>query len=90
MIKCPPISLSDNSKALSTRFYGLLGCSRLIGTLDVKIGNDGAKPKRLGCALFNSYVILARIKKHDKYEARHWFPLRMFALNDDCADETGE
>lgn len=54
----------------------------MIGTLDVRAWHEGTKMKRLGCALFKSYMIIVKAKKYDKYEPRHWFPLRIFELED--------
>ncbi|KAI7874196.1 hypothetical protein K492DRAFT_200158 [Lichtheimia hyalospora FSU 10163] len=71
---------SDWVNAASKRFYGLLGSCLLIGTLDVRAWHEGSKVKRLGCALFKSYMIIVKAKKYDKYEPRHWFPLRIFDL----------
>ncbi|KAI9312699.1 Dbl homology domain-containing protein [Dichotomocladium elegans] len=74
--------VSDWANAASKRFYGLLGPCLLIGTLDVRAIHDNAKIKRLGCALFNSYMIMVKAKRDDKYVPRHWFPLRTFHLED--------
>lgn len=42
---------------------------------------DGRKPKRYGCALFGTYMIIVKAKKGKSYyEPRHWFPLRIFEL----------
>ncbi|KAI9485011.1 hypothetical protein BDB00DRAFT_942750 [Zychaea mexicana] len=69
-------------KAASRRFYGVLGSCVLIGTLDIRILSEGTKVKRFGCALFNSYMIIAKGKRHDRYEPRHWFPLRTFEVRE--------
>ncbi|KAI7853677.1 hypothetical protein BDC45DRAFT_150686 [Circinella umbellata] len=73
---------SDWVNAASKRFYGVLGSCVLIGTLDIRILSESTKVKRLGCALFSSYMIIAKGKRHDRYEPRHWFPLRKFQVHD--------
>ncbi|KAI8143684.1 hypothetical protein BJV82DRAFT_713344 [Fennellomyces sp. T-0311] len=73
---------SDWVNAASKRFYGVLGSCILIGTLDIRILSESTKVKRLGCALFSSYMIIAKGKRHERYEPRHWFPLRTFDVQD--------
>ncbi|KAI9251449.1 hypothetical protein BDA99DRAFT_521906 [Phascolomyces articulosus] len=73
---------SDWVNAASKRFYGVLGSCILIGTLDIRILSENTKVKRFGCALFNSYMIIAKGKRYDRYEPRHWFPLRTFDVQD--------
>ncbi|KAI8334734.1 hypothetical protein BC941DRAFT_432039 [Chlamydoabsidia padenii] len=63
------------------RWHSTLGPCVLIGTLEVRQVKDGRKPKRYGCALFGTYMIIVKAKKGKTYyEPRHWFPLRMFEL----------
>ncbi|KAI8098831.1 uncharacterized protein BX664DRAFT_319712 [Halteromyces radiatus] len=65
------------------RWHSTLGTCLLIGTLEVRQVKDGRKPKRYGCALFGTYMIIVKAKKGKSYyEPRHWFPLRMFELED--------
>lgn len=51
----------------------------MIGTLEVR-SLDDTKTKRIGCALFNHYMIMAKAKKHQQYEPKYWFPLRKFDI----------
>ncbi|ORZ19002.1 hypothetical protein BCR42DRAFT_490281 [Absidia repens] len=63
------------------RWHSTLGPCVLIGTLEVRQVKDGRKPKRYGCALFGTYMIIVKAKKgKNYYEPRHWFPIRMFDL----------
>ncbi|KAI8379601.1 uncharacterized protein BYT42DRAFT_569360 [Radiomyces spectabilis] len=68
------------SQSLPKRWYKNLGTCLLIGTLEVRYAQHGMKSKRYGCALFNSYMIIVKAKKHKQYEPRYWFPLRLFNL----------
>lgn len=43
---------------------------------------EGSKVKYLGCAVFNTYMIIIRPKKLTQYEPKYWFPLRLFELTD--------
>lgn len=43
---------------------------------------EGSKVKYLGCAVFNTYMIIIRPKKLSQYEPKYWFPLRLFELTD--------
>lgn len=66
----------------------MFGCSQLIGTLDVQPLWDGQRAKRYGCSLFNTYIIVAKGRKHNVYEPRFYFPLRLVELTD-VASSTG-
>ncbi|ORX52753.1 hypothetical protein DM01DRAFT_1374791 [Hesseltinella vesiculosa] len=68
---------------LPRRWHSTLGSCVLIGTLEVHYMQDGGKPKRYGCALFGTYMIIVKAKKSKHfYIPRHWFPLRKFDLMD--------
>ncbi|ORZ01607.1 hypothetical protein BCR43DRAFT_487206 [Syncephalastrum racemosum] len=75
--------------ATSRKFYSMFGCSQLIGTLDVQPLWDGQRAKRYGCSLFNTYIIIAKGRKHNVYEPRFYFPLRLVELTD-VASSTGD
>ncbi|KAI8060601.1 hypothetical protein BC940DRAFT_323189 [Gongronella butleri] len=65
------------------RWHSALGSCVLIGTLEVHYVQEGGKPKRYGCALFGTYMIIVKAKKSKNcYTPRHWFPLRMFDLDE--------
>jgi hypothetical protein len=38
--------------------------------------------KYWGVFLYNSHVVMAKIKKRASYEPREWLPLRMFDIQD--------
>ncbi|KAI9311390.1 hypothetical protein BX666DRAFT_1997908 [Dichotomocladium elegans] len=65
-------------------YYRQLNPCALIGTLDVRLVKTSKEDKirRLGCALFDTFMIMAKAKRHDKYEPRYWFPLYLFELED--------
>jgi hypothetical protein len=46
------------------------------------LGSSMAKPRYLGCFLFATYFIMVRPKKHNSYEPKHWFPLRLTEFED--------
>ncbi|CEP07266.1 hypothetical protein [Parasitella parasitica] len=73
------LSRLDSDWCLPKRWFSTLGVCTLIGTLEVRCKGD-SKAKRIGCALFNHYMIMAKAKKHKQYEPRYWFPLRKFDL----------
>lgn len=73
------LSRLDSDWCLPKRWFNTLGVCNLIGTLEVRCIEDN-KAKRIGCALFNHYMIMAKAKKHMSYEPRHWFPLRKFEI----------
>ncbi|KAG2237958.1 hypothetical protein INT48_002519, partial [Thamnidium elegans] len=73
------LSRLDSDWCLPKRWFNTLGVCNLIGTLEVRCIEDN-KAKRIGCALFNHYMIMAKAKKHKLYEPRHWFPLRKFEI----------
>ncbi|KAG0166187.1 hypothetical protein DFQ30_007482 [Apophysomyces sp. BC1015] len=66
--------------SLPRRWFDTLGTCTLIGTLEVRCLEYGPKPKRYGCALFQTYMIVAKARKTKTYEPRHWFPIRQFDL----------
>lgn len=73
------LSRLDSDWCLPKRWFNTLGVCNMIGTLEVRCLDDN-KSKRVGCALFNHYMIMAKAKKHKSYEPRHWFPLRKFDI----------
>ncbi|KAL7313877.1 hypothetical protein PS15m_007558 [Mucor circinelloides] len=73
------LSRLDSDWCLPKRWFSTLGVCTLIGTLEVRCKGD-SKAKRIGCALFNHYMIMAKAKKHKQYEPRYWFPLRKFEI----------
>ncbi|KAI8336442.1 Dbl homology domain-containing protein, partial [Choanephora cucurbitarum] len=73
------LSRLDSDWCLPKRWFSTLGVCSLIGTLEVRSNLDN-KPKRIGCALFDHYMIMAKAKKHNQYEPRYWFPLRKFDI----------
>ncbi|KAI8644584.1 hypothetical protein BD408DRAFT_115119 [Parasitella parasitica] len=73
------LSRLDSDWCLPKRWFSTLGICTLIGTLEVRCKGD-SKAKRIGCALFNHYMIMAKAKKHKQYEPRYWFPLRKFDI----------
>ncbi|RCH94493.1 hypothetical protein CU098_009970 [Rhizopus stolonifer] len=75
------LSRLDSDWCLPKRWFSTLGVCTLIGTLEVRSMIDN-KPKRIGCALFDHYMIMAKAKKHKQYEPRYWFPLRKFDIED--------
>lgn len=74
------LSRLDSDWCLPKRWFNTLGVCKMIGTLEVR-GVDDSKSKRVGCALFNHYMIMAKAKKHKSYEPKHWFPLRKFEID---------
>lgn len=74
------LSRLDADWCLPKRWFNTLGVCSLIGTLEVRYIEADNKAKRIGCALFNHYMIMAKAKKHKLYEPRHWFPLRKFEI----------
>lgn len=73
------LSRLESDWTLPKRWFDTLGVCSLIGTLEVRCTGDN-KAKRIGCALFNHYMIMAKAKKHKQYEPRYWFPLRKFEI----------
>jgi hypothetical protein len=73
------LSRLESDWTLPKRWFNTLGVCSLIGTLEVRCMGDN-KAKRIGCALFNHYMIMAKAKKHKQYEPRYWFPLRKFEI----------
>ncbi|KAI8355539.1 Dbl homology domain-containing protein [Blakeslea trispora] len=73
------LSRLDSDWCLPKRWFSTLGVCSLIGTLEVRSNLDN-KPKRIGCALFDHYMIMAKAKRHNQYEPRYWFPLRKFDI----------
>ncbi|KAI9486423.1 MAG: hypothetical protein EXX96DRAFT_604573 [Benjaminiella poitrasii] len=67
---------------LDSRWFGAFGECLLIGTLVVRLDNESKASDRVGCALFNYYMIIAEGKKADQYESKHWFSLHDFNLVD--------
>lgn len=67
---------------LPKRWFKHLGTCSLIGTLEMRYLPKQRSSKRVCCALFEHYVILARPKRSDTYESKHWFPIREFTVED--------
>ncbi|CAO3699612.1 hypothetical protein G6F70_003870 [Rhizopus microsporus] len=65
---------------LPKRWFTHLGCCSLIGTLEVRCLPKQRSSKRVCCALFSHYLIMVKAKKTDIYEAKHWFPIRKFSV----------
>lgn len=74
------LSRLEDDWCLPRRWFPTLGCCILIGTLEVRYGDS--KPRRYGCILFDHYMIMAKAKKYEQYEPKHWFPLRIFDVDD--------
>jgi hypothetical protein len=79
------LSRLDAVWSLPSRWFSVLGCCLLIGTLEVRV--DDGKPKRVGCALFDHYMIIAKAKKSEQYVPIHWFPIHKFVMNDFLTSE---
>ncbi|BGO97355.1 hypothetical protein NBRC10513v2_001276 [Rhodotorula toruloides] len=41
---------------------------------------EGVRVKYLGCFLYRSHLVMAKIKKRATYEPREWLPLRVFTI----------
>jgi hypothetical protein len=67
---------------LNKRFVRPLGSFIISGALEMMYLTEGSKVKYLGCAVFNTYMIIIRPKKLNQYEPKYWFPLRLFELTD--------
>ena len=75
--------------ALSPAFLKSLGKCRLIGALDVLHHHPTIAPlvppvkvKYLAAFLYRGYLILAKVKKGQTYEVKHYLPLEVFELID--------
>ncbi|KAF7731824.1 hypothetical protein EC973_008339 [Apophysomyces ossiformis] len=75
-----PLGEPFMTESLPRRWFDTLGICTLIGTLEVRCLEYGPKPKRYGCALFQTYMIVVKARKTKTYEPRHWFPIRQFEL----------
>ncbi|KAI7885681.1 Dbl homology domain-containing protein [Lichtheimia hyalospora FSU 10163] len=67
----------------SDQFVKELGDCAVIGTLDVRILHVKVdKVKRLGCALYPTYMVICTTKRQNKYTPQHWFPMSLLELED--------
>ncbi|KAI9284922.1 hypothetical protein BC943DRAFT_54248 [Umbelopsis sp. AD052] len=76
------ISRLEDHWKLNKRFVRPLGSFIISGALEMMYLTEGSKVKYLGCAVFNTYMIIIRTKKLNQYEPKYWFPLRLFELTD--------
>ncbi|KAL0083664.1 hypothetical protein J3Q64DRAFT_1862944 [Phycomyces blakesleeanus] len=75
------LSRIESDSSLPERWYNALGVCVLIGTLEVRSDTNSMRIKRLGCALFDNYMIIVKGKKPKRYQLQYWFPLRIFTVD---------
>ncbi|OZJ06245.1 hypothetical protein BZG36_00842 [Bifiguratus adelaidae] len=73
---------------LTKNFVKQLGDVILVGALEmIYYPSCLMKPKYYGCFVFDSYMIIVRVKKSTQYEPKHWFPLRLFRIAEPVAGQ---
>ncbi|GAA5989771.1 hypothetical protein JCM11641_006028 [Rhodosporidiobolus odoratus] len=79
-----------NTPLVGGAFCDILGPTLLVGSLHVVHYGSGARgdgpqgelrDKYLGCFLYRSHLVMAKIRKRASYEPREWLPLRLFDVN---------
>ncbi|KAG0002374.1 hypothetical protein BGZ79_003100 [Entomortierella chlamydospora] len=72
-----------NPAALTKAFAGTLGSIILAGALEYVITPDmPVRLKYYGCILFETMLIVVKVKKSNLYEPRQWLPLRLCELHE--------
>ncbi|KAF9176026.1 hypothetical protein BGX20_000031 [Mortierella sp. AD010] len=72
-----------NPAALTKAFAGTLGSIILAGALEYVITPDmPVRLKYYGCILFETMLIVVKVKKSNLYEPRQWLPLRFCELHE--------